>query len=199
MIKFKVILLLTFAVFLMVACNPSQKDALNSTGKKVVLRLQPGENNPRNSEGDFIQLNDGRILFVYTHFTDGAGDNAQAYLAGRVSENGGKTWSQKDHIIVENEGDFNIMSVSLIRFQDGRIGMFYLRKNSHVDCIPVLRISTDEAKTWSNPFDCIKDPGYYVMNNDRVIQLKNGRITLPLSLHQTPQTELSARGRIMCY
>lgn len=42
--------------------------------------------NPRNSEGDFIQLKDGKILFVYSHY-DGksSGDHASAYLAGRYS------------------------------------------------------------------------------------------------------------------
>ena len=33
--------------------------------------LPPGPGNPRNSEGDFIELKDGRVLFVYTHFTGG--------------------------------------------------------------------------------------------------------------------------------
>ncbi len=29
--------------------------------------LPPGPDNPRNSEGDFIALKDGRVLLVYTH------------------------------------------------------------------------------------------------------------------------------------
>ena len=53
-------------------------------GKEVVLRLEPSEDNPRNSEGSFVTLKDGRILFVYTHFTGGRGDHAQAHLAGSV-------------------------------------------------------------------------------------------------------------------
>jgi hypothetical protein len=32
----------------------------------------PGPGNPRNREGDFIELKDGGVLFVYTHFTDEA-------------------------------------------------------------------------------------------------------------------------------
>ena len=43
--------------------------------------LPPGPGNPRNSEGDFIELKDGRILFVYTHFTGSNDDNAAAHLA----------------------------------------------------------------------------------------------------------------------
>ena len=169
------------------------------SGKQITLRLEPSVGNPRNSEGDFVQLIDGRILFIYTHFTQGSGDNAGAYLAGRYSQDGGRTWSSKDVLIVPNEGDMNVMSVSLLRLDDGRIALFYLRKNSEVDCIPYMRISTDEAQAWSAPQRCIADSGYFVMNNDRVIQLQNGRILLPVSLHNTPETERSARGRIMCY
>src|SRR5688572_26449108 len=64
-----------------------------------VLELAPGQGNPRNSEGDFITLRDGRILFVYTHFTGGARDDARAHLASRVSADGGMTWSDKDEVV----------------------------------------------------------------------------------------------------
>ena len=58
---------------------------------RATLRLPPGADNPRNSEGDFIQLKDGRMMFVYTHFTDGAGDHSKAYLAARYSSDDGQT------------------------------------------------------------------------------------------------------------
>ncbi|MEA1952605.1 MAG: sialidase family protein [Planctomycetota bacterium] len=114
---------------------------------QITKLLPPGPGNPRNSEGDFIKLADGRILFVYTHFTGGGSDHATAHLAGRFSSDGGKTWTDKDTLVLANEGGFNIMSVSLLRLQDGRIALFYARKNSHTDCRPIMRISTDEAKT----------------------------------------------------
>jgi hypothetical protein len=164
--------------------------------------LPPGPNNPRNSEGDFIQLKDGRILFVYTHFTGGGGDNAAAHLAGRLSRDGGRTWSDKDVLILENEGNMNIMSVSLLRLQSGEIALFYLVKNSWSDCRPRMRISRDEAKTWSEPVECIQESemGYYVMNNDRAVQLASGRILLPVALHNTPeQDHYNAAAVICCY
>jgi hypothetical protein len=188
-----------FYIPLLLFCSSVQKNSFNSTGKQIVLRLEPSENNPRNSEGDFITLKDGRLLFIYSHFTAGAGDHAQAFLASRLSKDGGKTWSQRDEVVIENEGGFNIMSVSLLRLQDGRIALFYGRKNSLTDCIPLMRISTDEAKTWSDPVECIAETAYYVLNNDRAIQLKNGRIILPVALHQEPEQKWSNQGRIMCY
>src|SRR6187401_2555630 len=135
---------------------------------ETVLRLPPAAGHPRNSEGDIVALKDGRLLFVYSHFTGGGGDHDQAFLAGRYSSDGGRTWTEKDETIVEREGDWNVMSVSLLRLQDGSLALFYLRKNSLADCRPLMRISTDEAKTWSPPRECITDHvGYYVLNNDR--------------------------------
>lgn len=175
----------------------------NAEKIKRVLQLPPSANNPRNSEGDFITLKDGRILFIYTHFTEGAADHSSAYLAGRYSSDGGKTWTQKDQTIIENDGSQNIMSVSLLRLQSGQIALFYARKNSLQDLLPVMRISKDEAVSWSEPVEVIptKHVGYYVLNNDRVVQLKNGRLVIPLALHQNQpgSDRFNFNGRFLCY
>jgi Neuraminidase (sialidase) len=169
--------------------------------KKIVL-LPPGPGNPRNSEGDFIALKDGRILFAYTHFTGGGGDHDQAHLAGRYSQDGGDTWTTEDVTVLPNEGGMNVMSVSLLRLVDGRIALIYLRKNSQEDCRPLLRYSTDEAQTWSAAVDIIPDAekGYYVLNNDRVIQLSGGRLLAPVALHNQPGwAKPDWAGEITCY
>jgi sialidase-1 len=167
---------------------------------KTVL-LPPGPENPRNSEGDFIELRDGRVLFIYSHFTGGSSDHASAHLAGRVSNDRGLTWSDKDTLILANEGGFNVMSVSLLRLQQGSIGLFYIRKNSLQDCRPVMRVSSDEGQTWSEAIEIITDQvGYYVLNNDRVIQLKSGRLICPVALHNLPEyAEPDWKGLLMCY
>lgn len=172
---------------------------VSAAGFDPVLTLDPGAGNPRNSEGDFIQLENGRVLFVYTHFTDGGGDFGVAHLAGRYSADGGKTWSSEDTVVVPNEGGLNTMSVSLLRLQNGHIGLFYLRKDSRADCRPYLRVSTDEAATWSEPTLCIDTPGYFVVNNDRVIQLSTGRIVIPTARHSLPGEEFRSRGQALCY
>lgn len=178
----------------------AQNANMEKNTPQTVLQLVPSDLNPRNSEGDFIPLNDGRILFIYSHFTGGDGDHASAVLAGRYSDDQGLTWSDKDIILFSNESGLNLMSVSLLRLFSGDIALFYLRKNSLSDCKPVLRISKDEAKTWGEEIDCIHDKvGYFVLNNDRVIQLKNGRIIVPVSQHAAPGMEWSATGRIRIY
>jgi RNA polymerase sigma factor RpoD-like protein len=166
------------------------------------LELPPGPGNPRNSEGAFVSLKDGRILFIYSHYTAGHGaDHDPAQLCGRYSSDGGRTWSAEDRLIVENEGGMNVMSVSLLRLQGGEIALFYLRKNSEKDCRPVMRLSTDEGETWGPPMMCITDEiGYYVLNNDRVIQLKSGRLVAPVCLHTVKDSpEMDRLGTVMCY
>ncbi|MBX3239172.1 MAG: exo-alpha-sialidase [Chitinophagaceae bacterium] len=148
-----------------------------------VLILPRGPNNPRNSEGDFITLKSGRILYVYSRYTgDSYMDDAPAFLAGRYSDDGGKTWSSEDLRIVEQEGRLNVMSVSLLRLKNGEIALFYLRKNSLQDCMPMVRFSSDEGETWTSPRECITDrKGYFILHNDRVIQLKNGRLVFAVA------------------
>lgn len=195
---------LFLATLCITACNPGAKvqNKGAAPGKEVVLKLEPGENNPRNSEGDFITLRDGRILFVYSHYTgNSASDHGSAFLAGRYSSDNGKTWTKEDRLIVQQEGTMNVMSVSLNRLQNGNIALFYLKKNSTSDCIPLLRLSSDDGNTWSEPIPCITDKkGYFVLNNDRVIQLKNGRIIMAVALHQTPEEgKWSNNGRLFSY
>ena len=164
-----------------------------------VLRLEPAGGNPRNSEGDFVQLTDGRVLFIYTHFTGGEGDDARAHLASRESRDGGLTWNTNDLVVVGNEGGRNVMSVSLVRLRSGPIALFYLRKNSKSDCRPVMRLSRDEAKSWSAPTEVVtNEVGYYVLNNDRVVQLASGRILVPVAQHAHADGKWQA-GEVRCY
>jgi hypothetical protein len=85
---------------------------------------------------------------------------------------------------------------------NGEIALFHAAKNSELDCRPVMRISTDEAKTWGEPVKVIpdKEVGYYVINNDRVVQLKSGRLVVPVVLHNSPaKPAWIDSGIFMCY
>jgi hypothetical protein len=166
---------------------------------ETLLTIDPGPRNPRNSEGDLIELKDGRLCLIYTRFTGGGDDDAAADLAMRTSSDGGKTWSG-DTIVVPRTGGMNVMSVSLLRLAAGEIAFLYLRKTSDEDCRPMMCLSTDEAKTWSEPRCCITDEvGYYVLNNDRAVQLGSGRLILPVAWHQGPGRPRDSAGVIMCY
>jgi hypothetical protein len=165
--------------------------------------LTPSEGNSRNSEGDFIRLRDGRIMFIYSHYYAGRGEDADpAYLAARYSTDGGRSWSDSSVQVVANEGKQNVMSVSLVRLASGEIALFYLRKNSPLDLRPVVRFSTDEAQSWSPPVEIVPESemGYYVVNNDRVIQLDSGRLIVPAGQHvDNTATSFSAYAEAVCY
>jgi len=172
-----------------------------NSGNMLVHQINSSEDNPRNSEGDFIELKDGRILFVYSRFIGGSGsDHAPAQLVGRYSADEGISWNKEDQVIVDKEGEMNVMSVSLLRLKNGKIALIYARKNSLSDCIPQLRLSDDEGKTWTEPLPITSDrKGYFVVNNDRTVQLRSGRILVPVSLHKTPETPWRNKGAIQCF
>lgn len=205
--KFQDQLVFIFKIpFLIILINLLNVPGINAqspagAGNELVLQINPGPDNPRNSEGDFIELKKGRIMYVYSRFMGGSSsDHAPAQLVGRFSADGGKTWTKEDQVIVDKEGDMNVMSVSLLRLQNNNIALVYARKNSLDDCMPQLRISTNEGKSWSKPLNIIQNmKGYFVVNNDRVVQLKNGRILVPVSLHKTSQTAWSHKGTLRCY
>ena len=170
-------------------------------GVKRTLDLPPGPGNPRNSEGAFLPLRDGRIMFAYSRYCgESKSDHATAEIAARYSRDNGATWSGKDEIIVRNEGAMNVMSVSLLRLKSGEIALFYLVKNSLSDCRPVMRRSFDEGRTWSEPKVCITDEiAYYVLNNDRVIQLRDGRLLFAVAKHSFPDGRFDESGVVLTY
>ncbi len=73
------------------------------------------------------------------------------------------------------------MSASLLRLKSGKIGLFFLAKNSSADLHLWVRFSTDEARTWGEPNKITLDPGYNIVNNDRIIQLSSKRLIVPVS------------------
>ena len=185
-----------------VAGAKSKPQGAHPVAPFVVLELTPGALNSRNSEGDFIQTKDGRMLFIYSFFGKGTGDDYDtAELRERVSTDGGMTWSTTGRTVVQPESGLNVMSVSLLRLNSGAIALFYLAKVSHSDCRPQMRLSTDEGRSWGPPVQCVTDlVDYYVLNNSRVIQLKSGRIVLPLCLHRTLDAKKNDwAGQLLCY
>jgi sialidase-1 len=172
-------------------CDPAEMRSL--------LVIEPSDVYPRHSEADIIELKDGRLCLIYTRFTGGSGDHARADLVMRLSNGNGAHWSDPQ-VVVQKIGGLNVMSVSLLRLANGEIALFYLRKTSREDCRPVVCVSTDETGTWSTPEVCITDEvGYYVLNNDRAVQLRSGRLILPVAWHQGPGQPRDTAGVIMCY
>lgn len=169
--------------------------------KKVgreVLFLQTTEDIPRIGEGSFLRLKDGTIMFACTeYFGTGFHDHDSANIIAIYSYDEGETWTDKKILIQKDPEALNVMSVSLLRLQNGEILLFHGRKEAVGDKIfsrKILRKSTDEGKTWTEPREIIRDEDWYhILNNDRVIQLKSGRILMAVA-RKAPRKDLTPKN-----
>jgi sialidase-1 len=138
--------------------------------------------NPRYTEGSVVDLSDGSLLCVASEFSATTSDFAKAQIVGRMSTDGGRSWGEP-RVLQENTGGLNVMSATLRRLkapaQPGTIALFYLQKNAYDDLRLYVRFSTNEAQTFGEPVLVTPDPGYHVVNNDRVTQLSSGRLVVP--------------------
>ena len=165
---------------------------MKTIGKRVCL-LAAGGGIPRNGEGAFARLRDGRILYAFSEYYGTSGGDADpARIAAVCSHDEGETWGERRILLEPDPGDRNIGSVSFLRMENGDLGMFFLRKTGE-DCRLNLVRSADEGETWSTALPCF-GPGYYVTNNDRVVKLESGRILIPANRHPVPSCSRSVQG-----
>jgi sialidase-1 len=141
-----------------------------------------GPGNQRNSEADMLRIKGGKLLLAWIDFyTDGRSDWSAARISAMISGDLGRTWGPK-FTLQENIGGMNVMEPDLLRLKSGKVLFIFARKNSEADCLPMVRLSTDGAKTFSPPKPMPIDPypSYTGFNHDRAIQLRSGRILMPL-------------------
>lgn len=178
---------------LLVLANPPLPHTTDDVSQ---LLYRATEQNPRYTEGSILSLKNGDLLFAVTEFQDTSSDFARARIVGRRSSDGGRTWTEKK-VLQENTGGMNVMSVTLRRLPDGTILMFYLQKNSHRDLRLYVRMSSDEAASFGDPVRVTSDEGYHVVNNDRVVILKSGRLLAPAA--STPDVQQVNHFVSHCY
>lgn len=157
--------------------NPGPKESYSS------LVYHATKEHPRNTEGSILRLGDDSLLFAVTQFVGGGSDFSKARIVARRSRDGGRTWGPPK-VLQESTGKMNVMSVTLRRLNhpnDDTIALFYLQKNSFDDLRVYVRFSTDEGKTFGESIRVTTEPGYHVLNNDRVTQLASGRLLVPVA------------------
>lgn len=151
-----------------------------------VLDLAPSKNNPRNSEGAFLTLSNGQIIFVFSRFTGNSdADDASADICILFSTDNGKSFgNEKVLFTCEDENALNIMSISLMQMLNGDVGIFYLVRENNIKMNMYLRRSSDNCKTWSTRTLCTTHEGFYVVNNDRVVRLFDNSLIIPAAFHR---------------
>lgn len=153
---------------------------------RTVCEIAPNAVYTRNSEGDFVRLADGRLLFAYTRYLDQYSDDAASSIVAMVSDDEGETWSEAWEVLNAAEfGVHNVMSVSLLPLNNGDTGMFYIVKHAAHTRIMLSR-SSDGGRTFGAHCECTLPDrrGWYVLNNSRVIRLRSGRLIVPLAYHR---------------
>ncbi len=173
--------------------------------------VSQSDGNPRNSEGSFLRLRDGRIAYAYSRYRgNDSGDHAYAEIAAIFSRDNGETFSEPRILVKPNldeaADETNCMSVSLYRLQNGDVGLFYLLKRHNIVSEVLLRRSADEMESFGEPVRCVSDyPGYYVVNNDRVVRTSAGRLLIPAAIHPSamgrygPNARYDGRARAAFY
>ena len=140
--------------------------------------------NARNSEAAAIELKGGRILLAWSDFYGGPTDYSAGRVSATISSDGGRNWSEK-YVLVEDTAVINTMMPSLLRLQSGELALFYLKQEDLGDSRMFIRKSYDESETWSGEVCVTSDVAYHGPANDRVIQLRSGRILLPDGVDKT--------------
>ncbi len=167
---------------LLVLSQPVPPDPKEDISREVYPATKE---NPRYSEGSILPMPDGSLLYATTEFIGSGSDHAEARIVARSSEDGGRTWGDKI-ILQQPEKGKNIMSVSLRYLSsplrdNTQIGFFYLRKNSLTDLHLYLRTSSAKAPLKFGAEHIVNDEaGYQGVNNDRIIQLADGRLLAPV-------------------
>lgn len=155
---------------------------------------------PRYSEGDVIELPDGRLFLAVTR-KQGAGDFAAGTIIGSYSADGGLSWDDAPRVLRAPWGDVvDVMSASLFRTPRGLHLLFLGRgKDAQSDTRVYQMLSTDDGKAWGEPILVSTRGGYHVVNNARVCRTAAGRLIVPSAWVAGPIGKQFNAQRVFCY
>ncbi len=156
--------------------------------KEIVCDLPRAAGNPRNSEGDFLCLHDGAILFAYSRYCGADGkDDSPCDIAGLLSRDGGRTFSPLPDLLASasDHGAQNIMCVSLRRLPNGEACLFYLCKYPPLSAYYLRRALREDTPVFGTPEVVFpaEEGVYSVVNNCRVCVTHDGRLLVPAARH----------------
>jgi len=125
----------------------------------------------RGMNGDFLQLKDGSLLYCYT----------QEGIVAIKSADQGKTWGERFTLVPNPQPPAKgyYCHPSLLRVENDEILLAY-NYSTH-PATPYFakvfyRRSADEGQTWTEQLLVTPYPGYTLVHNDKLLQLKDGRI-----------------------
>ena len=178
--------------------DPPRKQGFRRARERYGLTVAPySPENPRNDHAQIFPLLDGRLLLVWceyyvrsphavgrTSFGDaGSPDDAPCRLTGRVSGDGGRTWSER-LTVQENVGSSNVKHPNLVRLPDDSVLLFFTQwdryDNADQERSIFYKRSFDDCDSWG-PIERLTKPdsGFYILDAGRILVHSGGRIVLP--------------------
>ena len=156
---------------------------------RIVGEIPTIKTPPKNTNGSFAGLKDGRLLFAYSQSMV---STIEGYIAFMVSEDQGVTWKPARAVIRPEsiDGALTLNDVSLLRLFDGKLAVFYSVLRSAGDLCMYMSVSGDEGETWSKGRRCTPRNGYFITNNDRVVRLSSGRLLFPSAYHSSSEASM---------
>ena len=101
------------------------------------------------------------------------------------STDNGRTWKEEGRIKMKWDlpGMISDGGISFLYLKDGRLAMVAHRHVLGLDGggLPVISFSADEGKNWTDAATIGQPEGVWYIMNDRLIQLGNGRLVVPVS------------------
>jgi sialidase-1 len=139
----------------------------------------------RDTEGDIVVLGDGSLLLAWSDFyTKGWNDGDPCRISMRRSRDGGRTWGPRE--VLQSQVGSNVMSVSLLRTSKGTVLFQFLCKGGPDGrCVPYIRRSSDDGKTFGSPILASAGHTERLANNDRLCEVRD------------PTREYGDHGRII--
>ncbi len=142
----------------------------------------------RSGEGTLVKLDNGDLLMLY-NYQDTVNDYGLFKIYEKRSTDDGATWTTGTEFMGDSAGDYSYMMPSLLRLNNGSIGLLYSQRDETADeAHRYYQYSTDEGAHWSSPVKITSNlpmtyRGYNLKAatgpHDRLIQTSSGRLIFP--------------------
>lgn len=148
----------------------------------------------RNDHAQIFPLKNGNLMLAWSEYyvrspskvgrhpyEEGLSrDDAPCQITGRISNDGGRTWSGR-LTIQENIGPNNVKQPNLLRLPSGEVLFFFTRWDiDRQERAVYWKRSTDDCESWSEPVQFTPPGGSFILDAGRIFIHSSGRIILPI-------------------
>lgn len=170
-------------------------------GIEKSIVVPPTARAPKNGEQTVAIRQDGSLLFLWSEFINlneldpselppesplrrnPNSDDGYARICGKISVDGGRTWSEPRVVVDDRDALVNCICPCLTRMADGRLLLAYSWRSggngadNYGNCAKMVRFSDDDGESWSDRVQITPETtDYHTGCHDRAWTLDNGRV-----------------------